>query len=322
MRREGLVSVIVPVYNVERYLTICIDSILSQTYDNLEVLLIDDGSLDSSGSICDKYAQSDKRVKVIHKENGGLSSARNIGMKNASGEYYFFVDSDDYIEKSAIEILINAANRTCVDMVIADCYKVYNDDSSFRIPQKHPISCRVLDKVQALDRYIMEDWGAWNKLYRWNTHQSVFFPEGRIHEDEAVMVDLLGRCEKIAVLDVKLYYYRKREGSITSFQYSLKKMDWYYAWKRNVELVYKMYPQIKQKAVNKMLVTVFYNLDNLLRIRNREKCTEYIEEIRNTVNLYYPDIRKNPYVRWTKKVRCIILQRSLKLYKNIYIKRK
>ena len=149
----------------------------------------------------------------------------------------------------------------------------------------------------------------------------MFFPEGRIHEDEAVMVDLLGRCEKVAVLDVKSYYYRKREGSTTSFQYSLKKMDWYYAWKRNVELVYKSYPKVKQKAVNKMLVTVFYNLDNLLRIGDRENCMEYyIEEIRDTVNLYYPDIRKNPYVRWTKKIRCIILRCSLNLYKKIYIK--
>lgn len=322
MRREGLVSVIVPVYNVERYLAICIDSILTQSYDNLEVLLVDDGSSDSSGSICDKYAQSDKRVKVIHKENGGQSSARNIGMENASGEYYFFVDSDDYIEEKAIEVLIKAAKRTCADIVIADCYTVYNDDVTFPIQIQEPISCQVLNKIQALDRYIMEDWGPWNKLYKWNVHQTVFFPEGRIHEDEAVMVDLLERCEKVAVLDVKLYYYRKREGSTTSSQYSLKKMDWYYAWKRNVELVYESYPTVRQKAVNKMLVTVFYNLDNLLRTGSGDKYTEYIEEIKDTVSLYYQDIRKNPYVRWTKKIRCTILRLSLNLYKKIYIKQK
>lgn len=321
MRGQGLISIIVPVYNVEKYLNICIDSIVGQTYKNLEILLIDDGSQDSSGSICDSYAQIDKRVKVIHKENGGQSSARNVGMKYAKGEYIFFVDSDDYIEKKAIEVLIKTAKRTCADIVIADYYTVYNNDNTSPIQIKEPISYQVLDKIQALDRYIMEDWGPWNKLYKWNVHQTVFFPEGRIHEDEAVMVDLLGRCEKVAVLDVKSYYYRKREGSTTSFQYSLKKMDWYYAWKRNVELVYKSYPKVKQKAVNKMLVTVFYNLDNLLRIGDRENCMEYyIEEIRDTVNLYYPEIRKNPYVRWTKKIRCIILRCSLNLYKKIYIK--
>ena len=123
------ISIIIPVYNVEKYIRKCVDSILSQTYKNLEIILVDDGSLDNCGKICDQYAKIDNRVVVIHKQNGGLSSARNIGIEKATGEYLMFVDSDDSLEKIACESLINITNKTNADIVLPDGMKTENTES-------------------------------------------------------------------------------------------------------------------------------------------------------------------------------------------------
>ena len=127
MKKNNLISIIVPIYNVEKYLKKCIDSIINQTYKNLEIILVDDGSPDNCGKICDEYAKKDNRIKVIHKENGGVSSARNVGVENATGEYIGFVDSDDYIEKDMYEVLINNLKKENADISIISNYEVYKN---------------------------------------------------------------------------------------------------------------------------------------------------------------------------------------------------
>lgn len=210
-----VISVIVPVYNVEEYLDCCIKSIVKQTYNELEIILIDDGSTDSSGSICDKYSKSDSRIVVIHKENGGVSSSRNAGLDNATGEYLAFVDADDYVEEQYIEKLYNACIKHSADMSICDYYdfdenKVYNskDNKSYE---------RIIDKDNLLifdSKSNINGVALWNKLYKTSLFKGLRFPENRVCEDTAVSYNVVYKASKIVHLQEKLYWYRSREGSI------------------------------------------------------------------------------------------------------------
>ena len=219
---EELISIIVPIYNVENYLEKCIDSILKQTYKNLEVILVDDGSPDESGSICDKYKEQDNRIVVIHKTNGGLSSARNAGLEIARGNYIGFCDSDDYLECDMLEKLYHVSKSNNADIVICDfnsvsedgeiynknenidkpghCYTISRDDAQliyFKTPEKRL-------------RYVV----MWNKLYKRECFDNKRLPEGKLHEDEFVTYKLLYEAKKIVYLQEKLYNYLNRKGSI------------------------------------------------------------------------------------------------------------
>ena len=218
MGESKLVSVIIPVYNVERYLKKCIDSILNQTYKNLEIILVDDGSTDCSSKICDEYAKNDTRILVIHKANGGQSEARNIGISESKGEYIFFVDSDDYIEYNAIETMLEIAENKNADMVIADIYSV-NEKGEILNEGKGQYTFQnesLFSAEEAAQAFAELDWGPWNKLYKRSVHKNIYFPKGKIHEDEAIMFQLFERCDKIVYTNVRLYNYLQREGSTTS----------------------------------------------------------------------------------------------------------
>ena len=219
-----LISVIVPIYNVEPYLKPCIDSIINQTYKNLEIILIDDGSTDNCPAICDEYAQNDNRITVIHKKNSGQSDARNIGIEKSTGDYIFFVDSDDYIELSAIGKLLNISLSNNSDLVVADIFIVSFEQNVF-FQQKNENHLVNYNSQEAAKHYVDKPWGPWNKLYKKQVHKNVFFPSGKIHEDEAIMFQILKNCNIITQTTEKLYYYRKRPNSTTSKNYTIKKID-------------------------------------------------------------------------------------------------
>ena len=220
-KKNGCVSVIVPVYNVEKYLDVCIHSIVNQTYGNLEIILIDDGSADSSGVICDRWKEKDNRIKVIHKENGGLSDARNVGIDNSTGEYLLFVDSDDYIHSELVEYTYNLLVEQDVDMVIFDFLYVQEKQNSVLLEDESVIAIDV-EKVKSEDllyQFIKSGKGhvvAWNKLYKKEVWDSLRFPVGKIHEDEFVIVDVINSVKTAVVSGRKLYYYRQRHGSIVN----------------------------------------------------------------------------------------------------------
>ncbi len=228
-----LVSIVIPVYNVELYLDECVQSVLQQTYRELQIILVDDGSTDSSGKICDRYARQDKRVKVIHKPNGGLSSARNTGLDAADGEYIYFLDSDDYIEPDAIEQLIAVVLNEKADMVFFERTPFYEgldapeDLSKFRTREKYPT---VDGKLQLLKLLKNGDFRPpvpycfFRKSYL--TEHGFRFKEGIVHEDDLFSFLIYEGNGRIAHCDKILYHIRRRPGSImTSDKNRLKKFD-------------------------------------------------------------------------------------------------
>lgn len=218
-KNDNKVSVIVPIYNVAPYLKKCIDSILAQTYSNLEVILVDDGSTDESSDICDTYVALDCRVSVIHKSNGGLSSARNAGLDVAKGDYIAFIDSDDYIEPNMIEKLIAAILHEDAELAMCGvrCIDEYGDEVAFN---SAPIIDGVLTGKDIFEKVFLFQavWfiTAWNRLYKSSLLQEYRFPEGRLHEDEFAAHHIYDNCRKVVTISDPLYLYLQRTGSITS----------------------------------------------------------------------------------------------------------
>ena len=224
---EDLISVVVPIYKVEKYICKCVDSILAQTYTNLEIILVDDGSPDNCPQICDEYAEKDRRVKVIHQQNGGLSAARNAGIAAANGEYIGFVDSDDYIHPEMYQRLLDAQIAANSDISICSCE--YVDEKGNIIPKDSPVVTEVLSNIDALRKLSGESWWyyvtVWNKLYKKNLFNNIRFPTGKIHEDNFVAHELLYKSGHVATIKEKLYYYVQRDNSIMSSQKSITNFD-------------------------------------------------------------------------------------------------
>ncbi|SCY73125.1 glycosyltransferase [Butyrivibrio sp. INlla14] len=215
MNDTDLISVIVPIYNIESYVDKCIRSIINQTYLNLQIILVDDGSTDKSGIICDSYAELDNRIQVIHKANGGLSDARNYGMDVASGDYVAFVDGDDHIHPQMYEIMHNHIIVDDADVVT--CWFEQFDEEKFGGPiEKDSISVEVLSGAEAIIDIERPHVVAWNKLYKRSILKDIKYPVGKLHEDEFVVHKIFHKCKRIAVLDVPLYFYSIRQGSIVS----------------------------------------------------------------------------------------------------------
>ena len=231
MKNKPLISVIVPIYNVEKYLQKCVDSILNQTYENLEIILVDDGSTDNCPKICDCYQKKDKRIRVIHKENGGLSDARNCGLDIAKGEYIGFVDSDDFIDSNMYSLLINIMKKQCTDLAVCNYLKV---DKNYKIISNKnndlPIKDERINKRTFFLRIVNEkEWYyivAWNKLYRKDIFDNLRFPIGKIHEDEFLIHHIINKCKFISCINQPLYYYVERNGSIMNTKFNLKRFDY------------------------------------------------------------------------------------------------
>lgn len=215
---KPLISIIVPVYKVEPYLERCINSITSQTYQNTEIILVDDGSPDKCGEICEKSAKIDGRIKVFHKENGGLSDARNFGVKHSCGEYIAFVDSDDYIAPNYIEYLLTLLKKHGADISACCMVETYGDTADYRANKKIPNerlltgkeACRELFEASLYMVLVT----AWGKLYRSDIVKKYPFPVGRIHEDEATTCKYYYEARKVAVGNRCLYAYFQNKESI------------------------------------------------------------------------------------------------------------
>lgn len=223
---KPLISIIVPIYNVDRYLDKCINSIISQSFTGFELILIDDGSTDSSPEICDRYSRLDSRIIVIHKNYGGVSSARNVGLNHSKGEYIAFVDSDDWIRFDMMETLyLNLINYNA-DISQCDLIRTHKEKIS-----DIPINSRerVYSNYEILSRMqegaIIADKVLWNKLYKIELFDHIRFPEGKIHEDEFVNYKLYYKANKIICTNQKMYYYRQRNDSIMGRKFNLSRLD-------------------------------------------------------------------------------------------------
>lgn len=317
-----LISVIVPVYKVEDYLDECVTSVREQSYRDLQIILVDDGSPDRCGAMCDRYAAEDPRIRVIHKSNGGLSDARNAGMAIAEGQYWCFVDSDDRMDLRALEILVAEACKTRADIVVAQPRPFI--DGTVCEPIELSGMSETVDQATAMRRFVSQDWGAWGKLYRREVHEGILFPVGKIHEDEAIMLQILDRCDTVSILPDKLYDYRKRANSITSVPYSIRKMDWLYAWAKNVEHAGSKDPELYLRCVSKLWTVMLYNLDHLV---GREDYSRELDDIAALAQRYKKDILKDPYVSRSAKLRLRVLglsdiHKPNCLYARVYSLRK
>jgi len=224
--KDNLVSIVVPIYNVEKYLQKCIDSLLNQTYKNIEIILVNDGTLDNSLKICEFNQKNDSRIKIISQKNGGLSKARNTGLENATGEYICFVDSDDYVNEFYVEKLLKNAIETNSD-ICACSFKYFDEDNNVW-SREHKIN-KIFNKVDAIkdiftgvqETEIM----VWNKLYKRNlfTQNNITFKNGKINEDNFIMYQLYDKANQVCLINDELYYYLQRNTSIMGVKFNEKR---------------------------------------------------------------------------------------------------
>lgn len=250
---EELVTIVVPVYKVEKYIDKCINSILNQTYKNLEIILVDDGSPDTCGEICDNYAKQDIRIKVIHKENGGLSDARNAGIDVATGRFISFIDSDDYIDSEYIELLYKSITKDKSDMAISSHKVIYENGT---ILEKATGEESILNSKEVLKRILYDDGidlSAWGKLYKIELLQEIRYPKGRLFEDAATTYKLIDRCKSISIISKSTYNYVIRRSSITNENFSKKKMDLIISTEEMCNYIKNKYPDL-QDACNRRLI--------------------------------------------------------------------
>lgn len=215
---KDLISIVIPVYNVEKYLKKCIESVMKQTYKNLEIILVDDGSTDLCSNICDEYEKKDKRIKVIHKANGGLSDARNCGIDMAKGEYIGFVDSDDFIEEEMYERMYECIKKTNSDISICGKYIDYENGKSIpAIKDKETIVNEMTSKeaLIKLNSFYKFDMATWDKLYKRELFKDIRFPYGKKCEDYYTTYKLFDKSKKIVYFSTPLYHYFQRENSIS-----------------------------------------------------------------------------------------------------------
>ncbi len=241
------ISVIVPVYKVESYLDACVQSILDQSYRNLEIILVDDGSPDRCPQMCDAWAARDARIRIIHKSNGGLSSARNAGLAICTGDYIAFVDSDDWILPEMFQRMLETIERENADICACNIVSCY-PDREVRWGAK---AYTVGDSETMLDLLYSDSLfpvSAWNKLYRRNLWDGFRFPEGKICEDAFTTYLLLDKADRIVQITDALYCYRIRPESIMTSSFSHKSMDEEEAWRKNYEFVKEHYPRLYRKA--------------------------------------------------------------------------
>ena len=314
------ISVIVPVYNVEQYLERCVDSIISQTYTNLEIILVNDGSTDNSGKLCDELAKKDERIRVIHKENGGLSDARNRGIDEAESDLVGFIDSDDYIDSDMYEVLLKNLNNTDADLSMCALYDVYNNTPEAQVTNKETWK---LSSEQAI-KMVMEakilSVTAVNKLYRKSLFTDLKFEVGKIAEDAFIMIKLLDKCEKIVATNEKKYYYVHRENSITTQKFSTKFLNVIEAYEQNSNIILEKYPKLKDVAQTRMNWAYFYVLDRLLLDDNynyKELENKLISYLKN----HRKDILNNPLFKTGRKIGFIALLLSRNLYRKLIEKR-
>lgn len=216
-----MISVIVPIYNVEKYLVRCIESLLSQTYKDLELILVDDASPDQCGKICEEYAKKDPRIRVIHKKNGGLSDARNAGLDCATGDYIAFVDGDDYVYPNYLEELYNTIQKDNSDLVIGgfDVVDEAENILNTKVPDKNGKQVWTQDDFWNIYYEDIQNsctMVAWNKLYTKKIFEKERYFVGALHEDEYICHKIISQCNKISIVNKPLYYYVQRGDSITS----------------------------------------------------------------------------------------------------------
>ena len=268
-----MISIVIPVYNVEKYLKDCMESVLAQTCTDFEVILVDDGSTDDCPGICDAYAAQDTRVQAIHKANGGLSDARNAGTEKAAGEWILYLDSDDYLEKNALETLAKLQQEYQSDIVIANYSYLYDDHEETAETQYRMTT--EFDNPSAMEALItgkIQNF-AWGKLIRTDIAKKHAFPKGKIFEDHYWTHEVFAEADAVVFSPVPLIHYRQRNNSI-SYTINLERLDILDGWSIRMEFLERNYPDLVLEY-KEFTAGQFLSLAWLImtRIRGKEKKT-------------------------------------------------
>lgn len=274
-----MISVIVPVYRVERYLARCVDSILAQTYRDLEIILVDDGSPDHCGEICDEYAKRDARVRVIHKSNGGISDARNVGMEAAEGEFISFIDSDDYIEPEMLQTLYKLQKESNADIVCCGICDRYESGDHLAVSDRVIIHCSGKDALAYTLEGKYSAGSLCNKMIRRSIMHGLRFLNGKIYEDAFFMPELLFAAQTVVITTEPLYNYWHRSGSITTASFEKKHMDIIEAYEKTLDFVRKNCPEMKEVAKFRVCWANFVVLDRILQAENYKRFPEYYQVV-------------------------------------------
>lgn len=309
------ISVIVPVYKVESYIYRCVESILEQTFVDFELLLIDDGSPDNCGKICDEFAERDKRVKSFHKMNGGLSDARNYGFQHAEGEYVIFIDSDDYIEKDMLEYLYNNINRYQADMATCGAYDVFEN----KVERKQEVEEFVCSGEEAFG-YILKGiyvrGEIWNKLIKSSLIRTLQFPKGKLYEDIFFTANMMKGIKCVCIGTKPKYYYVHRSDSITGQPYRPQLQDIIEAYEMNYEIVEESFPNLLEIAECLKIWSRFIVLDKILLEDNYKQYQEY-KLFRKYLCKSLRTVWKNKYFHPYRKISLLILSFSVSLYRRL-----
>lgn len=279
--KNELISVIVPVYNVEKYLKKCIDSIICQTYENIEIILIDDGSTDSSSKICDKYLLKDSRIKVIHQKNQGIAIVRNKGLAQSNGKYIFWVDSDDYISNECIEYLYNLLKKENADMSICNYLqgssRLYDFNSNEDYYNEIMNSKKALEYIYESDHYAFIMAASWAKLIKKELYDNLKYPENKLFEDIYMSHHLINNCNKIAYTNKVMYYYFQWNDSILGKKLHRGKLDYLYAFEERIHFFEELqYLDLKEKARLQYLHALMWEYSRSKDILNDKEMTKSI----------------------------------------------
>ncbi|MGE8204566.1 glycosyltransferase family 2 protein [Heyndrickxia sp. NPDC080065] len=312
------VSVIVPIYNVEKYLERCVDSIINQTYENLEIILVNDGSLDNSGRIAEEYKKIDNRVKAFHKQNGGLSDARNFGIKQITGECILFVDSDDWLEPNMIEKMVNTILEYKADVVQSAFYYAYEDhllfDNRYFDKTCPPL---VLSNKELMKELVINEKVknfAWGKLFKSNFIQDIPFEKGVLFEDVFWAHKVMHRVHKYVILNDPLCYYFQRNDSIVA-TYSPRNLDIIRGLKERHCFLEEYYQDLTEESLKGILKTSLIHYNLLLANRKKDKGATYRKDIKTYIKSNYRQFKKS--VKHEKTLNRQLILFSIHPYLNV-----
>lgn len=326
MSRDCAVSVIVPVYNVEKYIRKCLDSLTIQTYSDIEIIVVDDGSTDRSGEIAEEAAGRDTRIRVITKPNGGLSSSRNAGIEKSRGRYLAFVDGDDWVAPNFVGEMLKASDEQQADICICNM-KYINEDGSYRKRTPHIDHPDSADRIKAfsdmLNGYKFK-FHTPNKLYRRKlfTDSGIRFPEGKLYEDAYTTYRTFAKAERFVYLPEDLYYYRQqRSGSILTSTFSKRRYDIYGALEAMESDFVKDSPELWDSFDHCVVINILSLANYLLPVYRTMDPSDFQEFRDRTVQLertlLHSKVSSNPMIPRTEKIRYHLLNRNLRLYLSI-----
>ena len=299
-----LISVIVPVYKVENYLNQCIESIVNQTYKNLEIILVDDGSPDNCPLMCDNWAKKDNRIKVIHKQNNGVSSARNVGLEVATGDYLCFVDSDDTIHPKYCEILLNSILTNNADIAVCSWKKVNDiNNPKNKNYNTNNLTSKCFEGGEVFDllynKKIPLIMALWIKLYKKDIFKNITFPENKtVAEDDAIIPQVLLNCKRMVYVNLALYNNTQRNDSLTTISFSKKRLHSLEVFKDRIEFIKVHKPEFVDEAVNHYIriLILYYHYAKWAKMEK-----EILDQIKNEINKVSSNGYENKLTKMFKK---------------------